>query len=377
MQKIRIVLTGGGSGGHIYPLLAVVRELKKLGAEHGVLLDLRYFGPKDQFATLLEGDGVQLISIVSGKVRRYFSIQNIIDIPKFVIGLVQAFIKMFFVMPDAVFSKGGTGAFPVVFAAWFYHIPVVIHESDATPGLTNILSSKFAKRIAVSFEEAMQYFPPRKTALTGNPIRDDVLPPYIDQEVAKDSLGFHPKEPLMLVLGGSQGSTRINEFIVLHIASLLSLAQVLHQTGMDNIEEVKKLALASSGTIPEATRVKYKPVPYLDSKDMKNALAASDVVIARAGSGTIFEIASVGKPAILIPLQGAANDHQKANAYAFMKAGAAIVVEEGNLTVQIISVDVKKILSDQTVREKMSAAAHAFAKPDAAKMIAQEVLNLV
>src|SRR6266481_9743294 len=135
-RNITILFTGGGSGGHLYPLLAVVDELTRICREDYIALEAYYMGPQDKFRPLIESRGMKTIWISGGKWRRYFSIENFFDIPKMFIGLIQAMIKMFFIMPDAIFSKGGTGALPVIVAGWFYRIPIIIHESDATPGVT-------------------------------------------------------------------------------------------------------------------------------------------------------------------------------------------------------------------------------------------------
>src|SRR3989344_2424531 len=160
----RIVLTGGGSAGHIYPLLAVADSLKRLAIDYGMVLELYYMGPADGYAEEIEADDIHIRTVFAGKLRRYFSLQNLVDAPKFFIGLVQAFWKLFWLMPDAIFSKGGTGALPVVLAGWFYRIPVMIHDSDSVPGLTNIISAKLASRIGVSFEHALKFFPANRTA---------------------------------------------------------------------------------------------------------------------------------------------------------------------------------------------------------------------
>src|SRR3989344_8180094 len=150
-QHIKVLLTGGGSGGHVYPLLAVAERLRSIAAAENINLDLDYLGPKDEWVKVLAPAHVKIGNVISGKFRRYFSIDNIIDLPKFFLGLVEALIKVYIIMPDVIFSKGGTGALPVVCAGWFYKIPIIIHESDAAPGLTNSASSRFASRIAVSF----------------------------------------------------------------------------------------------------------------------------------------------------------------------------------------------------------------------------------
>ena len=201
-RSFDVVLTGGGSGGHIYPLLAVADTLKKKVASLGAPTTFSYLGPRDAYAPLFTERGIAVIPISSGKVRRYAALENVLDIPKFFIGLLQALWQLYCIMPDIVFSKGGTGALPVVFAAWFYRIPVAIHESDAQPGLTNLASARFAKKIFVSFERAAQFFATAKTTVSGAPLRGELLENRPTREAAKESLGFDPKEPLTVVIGG-------------------------------------------------------------------------------------------------------------------------------------------------------------------------------
>jgi len=288
--------------------------------------------------------------------------------------------KLFLIMPDVVFSKGGTGALPVVLAAWFYHIPVAIHESDAKPGLTNLVSARFAKKIFVSFEEAAEYFDDRKTVITGTPVRSELFTDKTSRELAKEAMGFSPTDPLTLILGGSQGAQRVNDFILANLTALLKETQVLHQTGMANIADVQKMSRAA--VIDESFKNRYQAVGYL-TDDASNpggkmgiALTAADLVIARAGSSTITEVAAFGLPAILIPLSESANGHQQLNAYAFAKAGAAVVIEEGNLLPGIFINQVKVILANADLRAKMSAASRQFFVPDAAEKIAGEILAL-
>ncbi|MBI2888875.1 MAG: UDP-N-acetylglucosamine--N-acetylmuramyl-(pentapeptide) pyrophosphoryl-undecaprenol N-acetylglucosamine transferase [Candidatus Liptonbacteria bacterium] len=374
MAKIRIALTGGGSGGHIYPLLAVAEELQKAALEKKILLDINYLGPRDAFSSLLHESGVRTRSVMGAKIRNYSAIENILDIPKFFIGLLQAFWKLFWLMPDAIFSKGGTGAFPVVFAGWFYRIPILIHESDAVPGATNILSSRFATRIALAFENAMGYFDPKRTAVVGNPVRPWLLADKPDQKFAKQSLGFNPDQPLLLILGGSQGSRRINEFIITHLPLITKEAQVLHQTGAGNFAEIQSLAKAALAESAHS-EAPYKVVPYLD-KELKDALTAADCVVARAGSGSISEASAFGKPMILIPLAESAHDHQRANAHVFEKAGGGVIIEEENLFVGIFISALKRIIEDPQRKAAMSAASASFFKPDAARIAAEETFRL-
>ncbi len=376
-DKKRLLLTGGGSGGHVYPLVAVVKKLWSFAREEKIDLELRYFGPNDSYATLLENSGVRTASVPAGKIRRYLSPLTILDIPKFFLGFIVALWKIYWLMPDVIFSKGGTGALPVVLAGWFYRIPIIIHESDASPGLNNLISAPFASRIAVSFESALKYFNPKKTVWIGTPLREDIFENLPTKEAAKEGFGFDPGRPLTLVIGGSLGSERINNFILTNLAAIIKETQVLHQTGQANYKEVEKLSVAALSDVPIELEAKsrYKAVAYL-SDDLKNAFAAADLVVSRAGSGSVFEIAAFAKPAILIPLKEAANDHQRANAYEFARGGGAVVIEEQNLLPAIFTAQLKSVLQNQETMEKMSTASKKFFKPQAAEIIAQELLRL-
>jgi len=382
MKTIRIALAGGGSGGHIYPLIAVVEKLERISVEKSLLMEIRYFGPNDMFRPVLEDAGVKISTVFAGKIRRYFSFFNLIDIPKIAIGFVQALFKMYWFMPDVLFSKGGSGAFPVVLAAWFYRIPVIIHDSDAQPGLNNLFSARLAKRIAVSFEKALSYFDAKKTACVGNPIRSFLLSDKPEQKFAKEKLGFDPEKPVVLFWGGSQGAKRINDLVITDLKDLIKETQVLHQTGITNFSEVENLsksiipkALPTDSTgLPQEEKVGYLPMPYLELAELKLALAAADLVVARAGSN-IFEIAAYSKPSILIPLPESANDHQRMNAYEFGKTGAAKVIEEANLLPGIFMNEIKNTLENKELLGRMSLASGNFFKPQAAEVLAEEILK--
>ncbi|MBI2034054.1 MAG: UDP-N-acetylglucosamine--N-acetylmuramyl-(pentapeptide) pyrophosphoryl-undecaprenol N-acetylglucosamine transferase [Candidatus Liptonbacteria bacterium] len=368
-DNLKIVLTGGGSGGHVYPLIAIVEATRRVALREKRLVELHYLGPKDEWSERLKSSDVQIHSIMGAKLRRYFSLLNFFDFFNFFIGLFQALGKLLFLMPDIIFSKGGTGSLAVVLVGWVYRIPVIIHESDAIPGFTNLISAKFAAKICVSFEAALTHFNPKKTILTGNPIRDEILEDRVMQRDAKELLGFNSKETLTLILGGSQGSERINNFILSNLEAILKETQVLHQTGKNNYSEIERLSKALD-------KSRYKIAPYLE-KELKITLAAADLVISRAGSGVIFEAAAFGKPMVLIPLKESANDHQRVNAYEVAKTGAAIVIEEQNLLGTIFLNQLRQVISNREVLNKMSAAARQFFKTDAAEAITKEIFELI
>ncbi|MFA6354333.1 MAG: UDP-N-acetylglucosamine--N-acetylmuramyl-(pentapeptide) pyrophosphoryl-undecaprenol N-acetylglucosamine transferase [Candidatus Paceibacterota bacterium] len=377
-QNLKILLTGGGSGGHIYPLSAVALELKKIAAEKNFTAEIHYLGATGEFyKPALLSAGVEIHSLISAKLRRYFSFANFIDIPKFFISFFQALIKILILMPDVTFSKGGPGALPVVLASWFYQIPVMIHESDAVPGMANLLSKKIAKRIALSFDRAAHYFNSDKVAVIGNPIRADLLNKKIPSAAAKEELGFDPNEPLILILGGSQGAKRINDFILINLEDLIKEAQILHQTGPANYLEVKNLSRAVLVDIPTKTQItrRYEAVSYFE-QNIATALSAADLIISRGGSNILFEIAAFRKPVIIIPLSDSAGDHQRLNAYEFAKTGGGVVIEENNLFPVIFMNQIREIIENPQKLAKMGELSATFFKPGAAQIIADEIIHL-
>lgn len=371
-MTIRICLTGGGSGGHIYPLIAVAQELQALAAGSENYLDLRYFGDPREYRDAFVQNGIRVVRISSAKIRRYFSLANIVEVGRFFFGIFQALCKLLFFMPDVIFSKGGPGALPVILAGRFYSIPVIIHESDSIPGRTNAISARFAARIAVSFPRAAEYFSARgflQVAVTGNPVRPDILHGVLSPDDAKRSFGFDVSVPLILVMGGSQGALRLNNFIIDNLQTITENYQLLHQTGMRHYSRVLERTKGLAG-------LRYKAVSYF-TDDLKNAFSAADIVVARAGAGTIFEIAAFGKPAILVPLPAnVVGEHQIRNAYDFADTGAAVVIEEENLLKSIFIDQLRKILDDPARKAAMAEASRQFFKPRAGRIIAEEILKL-
>ena len=365
---MRILFTGGGTGGHLFPIVAVAREIKKnYRPSDGSTLEMLFVGPETVGDNILEKEGISKRLISAGKLRRYFSGHNLLDFFRVVIGFFQSLWVLYSYMPNVIFSKGGFGSVPVVMAAWIYRIPVLVHESDTIPGLSVRLTAKLSKRIAISFERTAAYFPAKKTALVGNPIRAELLSG--SKEQAKTIFGLDGQKPLVLVLGGSQGAKVINEIIFLAMPSLIQKCEIIHQCGQENFDELKLLI---GSTNPPG----YHLFPFLTEEQMKQALAAADIVISRAGAGSIFEIAATGKPSIIIPLPQSAGDHQKLNAFDYAKTGATLALAQENLTPNFLKDRVFHYLENPELLKKMGEAAKAFARPDADKQIAQEVLNI-
>ena len=373
LWSMKILFTGGGTGGHIVPILAIARELRKI--YEGADLGLFYIGPKDDFNELLFAqEGIHMFEILAGKVRRYGGFQtifqNMFDIFfKTPIGIIQAFLKVFFLAPDVILSKGGYGAIPAVVASWLLHVPVFLHESDSVPGLANRIAATFSLKIFVSFPHT-QKFPIQKTILTGNPIRKEILTGS-KQEAARL---FHlaGDRPLVFILGGSQGAQKINDLVLLLLNDTLNDFEIIHQTGEKNFEQVR----AEAKTVADPSKeTYYHPTPFLKETELRHAYAACNFIVNRAGSGSIFEIAALGKPSILIPLAGAAQNHQVENAYAYAKNGAAIILEEANLTPHFFLEKLKSLFANPQELANMSRSALAFAKPEAAHFIAQYLIE--
>lgn len=364
---MRILLTGGGTGGHIFPLVAVARKLKERSD-----VELFYIGSGSRIEReTMEAEEIQASYIFSGKVRRYFSLLNFIDFFKMPIGFFQSLFILLKFMPDAVFSKGGYVSVPVVVAAWIYRIPIIIHESDATPGTSNKIMAKFSSKIAVAYARTQDYFEASKTAIVGNPIRDGINEG--NKEEARNIFNFSESKPAILVLGGSQGSEVINEAIIRILPRLLQRVQIIHQTGEKNFENVVRKA-GEQGI--KAGREGYYVAPFLDYEKMKQAYAVSDVIISRAGANIIAEIAANAKPNILIPLEHSAQDHQRMNAYEIAKAGGTLVLEESNLGENIFFEKIEKILTNEELRSNMSKSVSAFYHPKAAQYIAEGLIEL-
>lgn len=372
---MRVLFTGGGTGGHVTPIIAVARQLKKFyptDSQEG--LKMYFLGAKSPggFGDLFKDEGIESKTVLAGKFRRYFSVNFFTDLFKIPISLCQSLWYVFLWMPDIIFNKGGYGSVPVVVAGWLYHIPIITHESDTIPGLATRLGGKFSRRIAVSFEETRKYFPAKKTALIGNPVREEIIQAcaLVNEEnklAARDILGIATVAPVILVLGGSQGAKAIDQAILSILPQLFGKYEIIHQCRDQDYEEIKK----------ETESVeKYHLFPFLNENQLVSAFLLADIVISRAGAASVFEVASCGRPSILIPLPDSAADHQRENAFDYAKSGATSVIEQINLTPNILLSEINRIISHPELIAQMSASAKNFSNPDAARKIAEELLLL-
>ncbi|MDB5224917.1 MAG: UDP-N-acetylglucosamine--N-acetylmuramyl-(pentapeptide) pyrophosphoryl-UDP N-acetylglucosamine [Candidatus Adlerbacteria bacterium] len=369
---MKILFTGGGTGGHFYPIIAVAEAINDLTREEHLVEPTMYYAAPDPYdREALVTQNITYVYTSAGKTRRYFSILNFFDGFKTAWGIVWSVFRTFFLYPDVVFGKGGYASFPTLLAARLFGIPVIIHESDAVPGRVNKWAGKFAIKVAVSYPEAAEFFPKEKVAFTGNPVRRAALIPA--REGAFEFLKLDRELPVLLVLGGSQGAQAINEVILDALPLLVEKYQIIHQTGAANLDEVKSRAKVNleKSLHPE----RYQPFGYLNDIAMRMAAGVATLVISRAGS-TIFEVAAWGTPSIIIPLPGAAEDHQTKNAFSYARAGACSVVDQNNLTPGLLVAEIARMLGDKTLMQHMGQSAHAFSRPDAAKAIAKALLDI-
>lgn len=382
---MRIVLTGGGTGGHLTPLISVADSLKKLYERKEVdipknrdgNLEIMYVGVvTDIDKNLLEESKISYEHIPSGKIRRYLSgavmttTDLLINLP---LGILRALWRMYILMPEVVFSKGGYGSIPVVAACWVYRIPVLLHETDIMPGLANRKLSHFVSSIGVGYRKAEQYFKQEKVFVSGTPLRASFYSPP-QKEEAKEQLGLHSRKPIIFVTGGSQGAMRINNVILELLTKILPEFQIVHQVGQYNFEAVKDFIKTTMANFPDITD--YHPFGFVDEKTFVSCLTASDMVISRASGTTLAEISAIGRPSILIPLPESANNHQFENAYFYREAGASIVVDESNLSAPLLESTIRRTFQRQSDLDLMAERAKELRRPSASEDIAQLLITM-
>jgi UDP-N-acetylglucosamine--N-acetylmuramyl-(pentapeptide) pyrophosphoryl-undecaprenol N-acetylglucosamine transferase len=374
---MKIVFTGGGTGGHFYPIIAVVEKVNQIIDQENIIgAKLYYFSDSPYDKELLFENGLNFEKVISGKMPVGGSILGIFskftNAIKIFFGTINAAFKLFTIYPDVVFGKGGYASFPTILAAKLLGIPVIIHESDSAPGRVNRWAGKFAKKVAISFKEAATFFKADKVAWTGQPIRTEIE----QKELREKALKYFKIEEdikIILVLGGSQGAELINNTVLDALPKLTEKYQVIHQTGVNNFKSVTgeaEVVLSKS-----SNKARYLPYAFLSPLLIKMASGAADIVISRAGS-TIFEIAAWGVPSILVPFTVSNADHAKKNAFIYAKAGACHVVEENNMTANILDSEIERILSNPELYSRMAHSAQAFAKPGAAEKIARAIISL-
>ncbi len=359
-----VVFTGGGTGGHVFPGISVVRALPQtlqsrvvwIGSHRGIE------------RSIVRRAGIEYRAVPAGKLRRYFDIENLLDAFRVIAGVLAAWRLLGTLRACLVFSKGGFVAVPVVLAARVRRIPVLIHESDADPGLATRITAPLAERILVPYADSVHAFPRSvrdRVVVSGNPVREAFFD--VDRNGALSSIGIAEDSlPVVLVTGGSLGARQINLLVQEIVSRVTSYAVVVHQTGE-----------AGSSMIPEIAR-RAHPGRYHGASRFDASFPAllhrADVVVARAGAGTIWEIAVCGRASVLIPLSaGSSRGDQLRNAERYRRAGAAIVLESPDLEPDALEAAIRSLLRDDERRLDMERAAYDWPVRDAAQRIAAEI----
>lgn len=374
--SMKILFSGGGTGGHFYPIIAISQAIHELVDERKIIPPELYFMSNSAYnpQALFENE-VKYMFVPAGKRRRYFSILNAVDMFKMAYGCLIAVIRVYSLYPDVVFGKGGYASFPALFAAKMLNIPVVIHESDSHPGKVNLWAARFARRIAIAYPSAAQYFKrgdQEKIAYTGNPVRSELANPM--SHGAHEFLKLEEGTPVLFVLGGSQGSANINDALIEALPDLLNRYQIIHQTGKANLAEI--ISTTSIELKDHPYRYRYHPFDYLNVLAMRMAAGVADIVVSRAGAGAISEIAAWGVPSIIIPLSPQISHDQLSNALAYAASGAASVIKDDNLRGHILTAEIDRIYGASEIKATMRERARAFARPDSAKVIAGAILDI-
>lgn len=363
---MKIVITGAG-GGHFYPLIAVVESIRKQTFIQKIVQpDVYFFSDKPYDEKVLFEEQIKFVQVPAGKLRVYPSLETITDLFKTFYGCIVAIFKLYALYPDVVFAKGGYASFPTLVAARILSIPVVVHESDTIPGRTTTFGGKFASRVAISYPEAAPFFPKDTIALTGQPIREILLPPENYKRV------YEKKDrPVIMILCGSQGSQRINEVILQILPELLDQYDIVHQAGRVNVDEIKKM------TGEMLKEHQFKNHYFVDGFiDLSLFYPKVDMVITR-GSSAMFEIALWQLPMLVIPIPQTISRDQCSNAYAMASRGVASVLEENNIGKSIVFSEISRILDNNEHYAKMSEAGMKFENNRTASVtIAKELVRI-
>ena len=373
---------GGGSGGHVTPVVAVLKEIRTLHpkAELRFWCDTK-FAPQARATVGAFDDTIPVHTIAAGKFRRYHHLsmlrqlfwpslvaQNSGDAFKVVAGFIQSFFKLIFWRPDVVFTKGGYVCLPVGLAARLLRIPLVIHDSDAHPGLTNRVLSKYAVSIGTGAPLEYYSYPARKSTYVGIPISADFYPYTPAQQIAaKKEWGIAGDRPLIVVTGGGLGAARINEVVVETLHSLQQLGSVILVAGAGQYDALRALLPLDDEH--------FQLYPFVTN--MHSLLGAADVVVTRAGATTILELAAIEKPTILIPNGKLTGGHQLKNAAVYEQAGAVVVLDENKLddNKKMLFETIRSLFADPKQMDEMAHRFRAFSKPDAAKDMAGLIIH--
>ena len=370
---MRVLVSGGGTGGHIYPALAVAAQLCA-----ACQAEILFLGSDDGLETqLVPAAGLRLETIKAGKLRRYVSWQTVKGVMRVPLGVVQAVEIVRRFRADVAFTSGGYVAVPAGLAAYLNRVPLLMHQQDVPPNLSNKQVAPLATRISVAFEDSLAYFPARKTLLLGNPVRQAILDiRQVSPLEAREQLGFAGDQPLLLVTGGSQGARHLNQVVCRALPDLLEICQVLQISGKELYNETLEQANSVLAGVESALRERYRLVPYLN-EEMPAALRAADLVVCRAGASTLSELATLSKPSLLVPLPPAiGKSPQEANAAMFERRRAGMVIKNADLEPASLAARVKYIMTSPDALASMMEAAGSLARPQATQDMVEELTKI-
>lgn len=370
---MRVIVSGGGTGGHVYPALAVAAQLR---LQHQA--EILFLGSDDGLETqLVPAAGFCLETIKAGKLRRYVSWQTVKGVMRVPLGMWQAVEVVRRFHADVAFTSGGYVAVPAGLAAYLNHVPLLMHQQDVPPNLSNKQVAPLATKISVAFEDSLAYFPARKTLVLGNPVRQAILDiRQVAPMIARERFGLAGDQPMLLVTGGSQGARHLNQVTCQALPELLELCQVLHISGKDLYNETVEQSNSILAGADARLKERYRLVPYLN-EEMPAALQAADLVLCRSGASTLSELAVLGKPSLLVPLPPAiGKSPQEANAAMFERRRAAMVVKDADLKPGLLVARVKYIITAPEMLACMMESARAMAKPQATQEIVDELVKI-
>ncbi len=392
-REIRILVTGGGTGGHVGPALAIIQTLRERAAKPGASFTsvFLYIGSTAGIeAKLAREIGVDFVGVTSGKMRRsskgvlgLITPANIRDAFQVPVGVAQAFQAVQRFRPQVVLATGGYVSVPPVMAASLLHVPILTHEQTVTVGLANRIAGRFATRIALSFEGAMSDLPAplrKKAFVTGNPVRTAIFEG--DRTRAVQRFGFSTEDnrlPCLYVTGGAQGSRIINRAMEAALPDLLGICRILHQCGQqpEGQEQDYDRLTAARQTLPQNLWNRYYLTRFVETEGIGDAYALADLIVARSGAGTVTEACALGKPALLIPLVPTGGDEQTRNAKRSVDAGAAVILAQAECEGPRLLSEIRTLLTNPSRLEAMGQSARTLARPNAANDLADALLGLI
>ncbi|MBM4402194.1 MAG: undecaprenyldiphospho-muramoylpentapeptide beta-N-acetylglucosaminyltransferase [Candidatus Cloacimonetes bacterium] len=379
---MRITVTGGGSGGHISPALAVIEKLKQKSSHENKPLQILYIGGKlgmegtkepSLEQKILPQTDIPHVFIHAGKLQRSFSLRTPFLLGGVIPGFFEALYHLIKFKPDVIFSTGGFVTVPVVFSGWLLRIPIVVHEQTAVVGLANKIGGFFAKTIAVSFPSSIKEFPPKKVVATGNPIRSEIL---AAREVRKQPPTTHHPPPTIYITGGAQGSHIINETIKNALPELLKRVKIIHQCGSSPIYRDFEALINTARKLPDELSKRYEVLEYVGQGRIGDVFVKTDLVVARAGANTVNELAVLGIPAIFIPIPWVTNNEQYKNARILVNAGSATIIPENELTAEKLLNEIEEMIKNLDELNKKAKEFQKEVKVDAAEKLAEIIWSI-